>query len=137
MSINVRLNYSLIELVEPLATCHVTYGKRWFPKNSVHLSNWSVLGFGNIWGKCVGCTWFLISFAEGTEVRTTVTAYCCRFPMDFECMFFLFKSSDTNYYLVNVCGWEEMWYYEVLYMNTKAVELGPPRDPKNVQGEFR
>uniref|UniRef100_K1Q9D6 Uncharacterized protein n=1 Tax=Magallana gigas TaxID=29159 RepID=K1Q9D6_MAGGI len=29
-----------------------------------------------------------------------------------------------------------MWYYEVLYMNTKAVELGPPRDPKNVQGEF-
>lgn len=57
-------------------------------------------------------------------------------------MFFLFKSSDTNYYLVNVCGYpnnseEEMWYYEVLYMNTKAVELGPPRDPKNVQGEFR
>lgn len=55
---------------------------------------------------------------------------------------FLFKSSDTNYYLVNVCGYpnnseEEMWYYEVLYMNTKAVELGPPRDPKNVQGEFR
>lgn len=30
-----------------------------------------------------------------------------------------------------------MWYYEVLNMNTKAVELGPPRDPKNVQGEFR
>lgn len=57
--------------------------------------------------------------------------------MDFECMFFLFKSLDMNYYLVNVCGYlnnseEEMWYYEVLYMNIKVVELGLFRDFKNV-----
>lgn len=29
-----------------------------------------------------------------------------------------------------------MWYYEVLYMNIKVVELGLFRDFKNVQGEF-
>lgn len=105
MLINVRLNYLLIELVELLVICYVIYGKCWFLKNFVYFFNWLVFGFGNIWGKCVGCIWFLISFVEGIEVCIIVIVYCCWFFMDFECMFFLFKSLDMNYYLVNVCGY--------------------------------